>query len=301
MSSTTPESLSIGHGVRAKINPTQKLGISSSVEDSTKMVFATRRNVLGEPLLTFSWKSKGTLLMKKPKILLLDIESTGLHAEHGHMIALGAAWLGKEKTVYRIDDYPEYKKDRLDDSRLVKIAMEKLKEADMMVTWYGKKFDMGFIRARNLRWDFDEAVLTPPHVDLWYTARYEHSLRSNRLDNWQKFLELPTEKTRFGTRQWQRAQAGYKDGLDYVVDHCRKDLKVLEEAYRYIRRHVKGHPNLPLITSQTGRQLCPVCCSKKTVREGWRYTRVSRFYQWRCSDCGSYSHSLTGKKQLDLR
>jgi uncharacterized protein YprB with RNaseH-like and TPR domain len=239
----------------------------------------------------------------------LDIESTGLDAEIGHMLVVGAGWFSEKKYkpfTFRIDDYPLYKKDRLDDSILVSQAYDLLEQADMIVTWYGKGFDIPFIRTRGVYWREPRSMAEPPHVDLYYTATYRHQKAtyksgSNRLDAWARWLETTNDKTRFGQKQWKRAMADYKDGIDYIDDHCKKDILVLGEVYRELRHEVSPHPNLPLILGEPANQLCPVCCSPRTFRDGFKFTRVSRHFQWRCSDCNSKSYSLPGRKVSQLR
>jgi len=181
-------------------------------------------------------------------ILFYDIESTDLKGDFGNMVAFGYKLLGGETTVISLLDTNEIcakcrRVDAVTDKSLMKQAHAILSAADMWVTWYGKGFDAKFINTRIM-----DAHLPPlpdiPHVDLYFAAKHHLALSSNRLANVQNFLGLPTEKTPITKRAWRQAQAGHVPSIKYIIDHCAKDVDVLEQAYERLKPYVRTHPRV---------------------------------------------------------
>jgi len=93
-------------------------------------------------------------------------------------------------------------------------------------------FDLPFLRTRALisGIPFPEygAIL---HKDMYFAARGKLSLSSKRLENVCRVLFGKTEKTRIDSAHWTRALMGAPDALEYIADHCRKDVIELERVY----------------------------------------------------------------------
>lgn len=216
------------------------------------------------------------------KILLFDIEASSLRASFGITLAFGYKWYGdKEAKVLSISDYPRYKKDRVDDSALLKEAQKVLEEADMWVTWYGSQYDVPFLQTRML---YHKLGVLPgtPHVDLLFQSRAKLKMHSNRLAAVTDFFGLHSKTPVLGDH-WIRAIAGYQDSLKYVVDHCKDDVEALEDAYTLYRPMVRTHPRIK------GWLPCRVCGSKNLQSRGAVLTTTKGMkYRFRCSDCGSW-------------
>lgn len=226
-------------------------------------------------------------MARTKKILFYDIESTDLDADFGHMLAFGYKFLGDAKpTVLSMLDTNITcsacgKVDATSDAALVKQIIPIINSADVIVSWFGKGFDIKFINTRIL-----DANLPPlanvPHIDLYFTARGNLKLTSNRLASVQDFLQLPTSKTPLTKRVWRRAQAGDINSIKYIVEHCEADVQVLQEAYERLKPYVRMHPHMG-----GTRGACRTCgarmASKGLVNYGGiRYRRVS------CTACGRY-------------
>jgi uncharacterized protein YprB with RNaseH-like and TPR domain len=225
--------------------------------------------------------------LDKPRILFYDIETTDLQGDFGNMLAFGYKWLGdKEAEVISLLDtnnlcHECQHVDAVSDKRLVQEASYILNAADMWVTWYGKGFDAKFLNTRVL--DANLPPLSPiPHVDLYFTAKCHLKLSSNRLANVQDFLNLPTTKTPLTKRVWRQAQAGHVPSIEYIIDHCEKDVLVLEEAYERLKPYVRQHPYLGK------RGTCRVCNSSRLQRRGRVNSRTGTFVRVMCKDCGHW-------------
>lgn len=228
------------------------------------------------------------------RILIFDIESTNLVANYGQILVVGFKWYGDAKktpTILRIDNYPLWKKDRTDDSALAKAFLKVWETADIVISWYGKRFDEPFLRSRLLAANDNKALKPVAHTDLYFTARYKLKLHSNRLQSVQEFLGLSEEKTKLTPRHWARARTGYKDGLDYVAKHCAQDVLVTEQAYERLLPHVSNHPNLQAIVPPADKKerRCPRCASVKLILVGYKPEVIHRWYLYLCRNCEGYS------------
>jgi uncharacterized protein YprB with RNaseH-like and TPR domain len=221
------------------------------------------------------------------KILFLDIETTDLDADFGNMLAFGYKWQdGPTKVISILDTNPICNAcglvEAIDDKELIKEAIGVIEQADMYVTWYGKQFDQKFLNTRIL-----DAKLKPlpptPHLDLYWTARMHLKLTSNRLASVQDFLRLPTEKTTLKKRVWRKAQAGHVPSIRYIVDHCEKDVEVLQEAYERLKPYVRQHPVITLLTSR----VCKVDGGKMQSK-GQVWAGGKQLRRLKCQKCGAW-------------
>jgi uncharacterized protein YprB with RNaseH-like and TPR domain len=218
------------------------------------------------------------------KILLWDIECTHLKADFGTILCIGWKWLHDKKVhVPAITDYKCWKKDPTDDSELIRDFNKILLEADMIVTYNGKRFDWPYIIAKNMEHDIP---IPPniPHIDLYFTAKANLCISRKSLANVAKHLKLRHEKTPVTGDAWKKATAGHKPSIKYVVDHCIADVLLLEEAYIKMRPLCRTHPRV------RGYGPCSHCGSTDLVSRGYRIT-TSKMRQRRlqCNDCGSWS------------
>lgn len=222
------------------------------------------------------------------KILFLDIESTDLSADFGNMLAFGSKYMGEPCEVISLLDVNKHCKtcrrvDAVDDKRLLKQVWERMAGADVWVTWYGKGFDIKFINTRMVDAGLP-ALPAIPHVDLYFTAKHHLKLSSNRLASVQDFLQLPTAKTPLTKRCWRRAQAGDVPSIKYIIDHCEKDVIVLEEAYHKLKAYIRQHPRVDTMDA------CRVCAGfvqKRgitLVADGRKRQRVQ------CTKCGHWEN-----------
>lgn len=239
---------------------------------------------------------KNTNKKNDAKIIAWDIETTDLTANWGWI--LSAAWAdlnpnnnpNRKVSHIRIDSYKGYNSDRTNDKPLLVDLANALSEADVWVTWYGDRFDIPFVNTRLLV--HGQSVLpTIPSVDGWRAARNHLKLTSNRLANLSELFGAD-RKTPVLATQWQRARAGHKDGLDYVVEHNIKDIVVLGEVYDLIRPVIKNHPNLNLVERAKDKRAngvdCPVCTSDRVHSRGYRIAKSRRSVRYQCQECGSW-------------
>ena len=225
-----------------------------------------------------------------PRIILWDTENSSLDADFGTMLCFGYKYLGEGRThVISVKDFPKhFRHDPTNDREVVKKAYEILSQADMWVTWYGTYYDVPFLATRLLehRHALKEFVLPPvPHVDGWKIAKYRMKLHSNRLASVSAFLGLE-EKTAIKPPVWRKALAGHQASLNYVIRHCRQDVKVLEQAYEAIKPLFTSHPNVALMNNRAG---CPTCGKNTMQRRGLMVTLKKRWVRYQCQHCGAWT------------
>jgi uncharacterized protein YprB with RNaseH-like and TPR domain len=171
------------------------------------------------------------------KIGSLDIETSNLNADYGVILT----WCIKDHDTGEIyndqiseEDLALYEPGE-DDTRIVASLIEAMMKFDELVTWYGARFDIPFIRTRaNIcKVDFPKYGAIK-HKDLWFTCRGKLKLSSNRLENACKVILGKSTKTRLDAKHWRAAQRGNKESLAYVLTHNKHDVEDLKKIYEKI-------------------------------------------------------------------
>lgn len=173
---------------------------------------------------------------KRERIGYLDIETTGLDANFGVMISYcikedGGKVLGRAVTKDELDKF--------EDKKLVADCIKDILKFDHIVTYYGARFDVPFLRTRalidGLEFPFFGSV---KHTDAYFMARNRLKLNSNRLENVARLLLGKANKTRLDETVWRKAGRGDSKSLGYVLDHNQKDVIETERVYKKLRDFV---------------------------------------------------------------
>lgn len=229
------------------------------------------------------------------RILAWDIEASNLNADFGIVLCVGFKEVGKGKPhVYNILDYAKGGDLISAEKRLLKDVYTRLLDADVWLTHFGTWYDINFVNSRLL---YHRLPIIPPkfnHIDTWKVSKNRLKLRNNRLITISEFLGTEDEKNAIRPEQWIRALGGHRPSMAYIVDHCRRDVLVLEEVYERIKPLVIDHPNRGLIDGRGG---CSVCGQNKLQKRGSHVTRTRRYQRYQCTSCGAWS---TGTKPLEI-
>lgn len=169
---------------------------------------------------------------------MFDLEMTNLHADYGRLICGCIKPYGEEPQIFRIDETPVGKKEPWNDRDLAVQLRDALEKYFMVYSYNGIMFDIKFLNSRLMK--HGERVLEPPmHKDLLFTAKRAFALSSNRLATVQEFLDLESEKSRIDGENWNRAATGNKPAIDYIVDHCVRDVAVLEDLFDVLKPYIR--------------------------------------------------------------
>lgn len=219
------------------------------------------------------------------KILLWDIEATGLVADFSTILCIGWKWLHEDKVnLLTIDSYKEFEKDKTNDKPLIKDFLKIYNEADIQVTYNGTRYDVPMILSKTL----EHGLEVPPNVpacDLYFTIKSNFKLSRKSLQNVGYYLDLSEEKTPVEGKIWRKAATGDKKSLQYIYTHCRQDVMVLQDLYLKVRPLIRRHPRVGKI------QECASCGSTRLHRRGRALDTIAKKdrYRYQCQDCFHWS------------
>jgi uncharacterized protein YprB with RNaseH-like and TPR domain len=231
---------------------------------------------------------------KPAKILLFDIESTNLAMDFARLLCIGYKWYG-EDTVYcpkiKIPAKQGASWDKAEEELLDQF-ISVYESADIVVTYNGTMFDIPAIQAKMIHYDMG-ALPSTSHIDLYFTTKSKLRISRKSLQNLGYFAKLEHHKTGVEGHLWLLAQAGNKQALNAIVDHCEVDVILLEEAYEKLRPLVYRHPRV------SGYGPCRYCGSTELQKRG-RYVTKDKNPKCRvqCQACGGWDTRLP--KELGL-
>lgn len=249
------------------------------------------------------------------KTLVIDIETApnishtwGLYkqdvyidqiVEPGRIICFAAKWVGEPKVMF----YSEYHHGH---KEMVEAAWRLLDEADVVVTYNGKTFDLPWLRT-----EFLLAGLTPPapwkDVDLYETVKKVFRFPSNKLAYVTKALGLTGKLTHQGHPMWFAIMHGDEDerrkAWNMMRRYCKQDVVTTEEWFLKAKPYVRGLPN-PTLIDMVDEQpdTCPdLDCQGQLNKRGFAYTSVSAYQRYVCTKCGRWWKGGKRIYGVDLR
>lgn len=171
------------------------------------------------------------------KIGFFDLEFHNLKASIG--VLFGYCIKEADSDVIHEDwisrDQGDFKQGQLPDKRVVESCVRDVKKFDMLVTYYGTRCDIPYIRTKALMNDLDFPEYGDIiHLDLYYIVRNKFSLHRNSLDVACETLLGESDKTRVTPKHWMSGLFGDSKALNYIADHCRRDVKLTERLYNKV-------------------------------------------------------------------
>lgn len=175
----------------------------------------------------------------REKIGIFDIEATGLKGNWDFMLSYAIKELGKKKIYGRVLTPKEIRSFTFD-KKLIAECVEDLKRFDRIVGHYirDRRFDLPFCRTRALKWGIEfpgyrELKLT----DTYDLAKNKLCLHSYRLESICQHLGIAAKGHKQEPDQWQRAQAGNKEALQYTFTHNLEDVQSTEAVFLALRQY----------------------------------------------------------------
>ncbi len=240
-----------------------------------------------------------------PNILLFDIETApnlGLYFElykegnilsverNWYLLSYSAKWLHEKKiTTKTLPMFSPWKKDKTDDSALVKSLWQLFNDADVLIAHNGNSFDIKKMNAL-----FIKHGLPPPspytQIDTKLIAKRYFKFDSNKLDDLGKYLGVGRKLKHTGFDLWLDCMHGDKKAWKIMAEYNEQDVLLLERVYLKLLPWDKNHPNRNAFRDVNN---CPKCGSKNIKREGFSYSKTSRTQQYSCKDCGGWSRGKT--------
>ena len=243
-----------------------------------------------------------------PKILIFDIETAPMRAyvwkrykenisldqtiSESFMICWSAKWLYDTEVMGDVLKQGEIISEN--DERIVKSLYKLISEADIIIAYNGRNFDIPYMNQRFLYYDL------PPYmpvniVDPYETAKTVFRFSSNKMDNLATQLGLQNKiKTDFDL--WKDCMEGKRSALQSMLEYNKQDVVVLEEIYCKILPWLKHHPNVS--NYRDNKESCVKCGSLniEKVRGKFFYTPSGKYELFRCKKCNAI---FRGKKNLN--
>lgn len=172
------------------------------------------------------------LVEKTRTLAFVDIESTGLRADYNSVLVVVVKPFNGKPKIFKV-------KQAGNDQRVVREVKEELEKYNGWVTFYGKGFDIGFLNTRLLRWRIPP-IDKRPHIDLYYTLKYNTLMSRRGQGAVLRFLATPQEKMDMGPEEWNKilhninGRAGQQ-----MVKRCVSDVEGLEAMYKEVRHLVR--------------------------------------------------------------
>jgi DNA-directed RNA polymerase subunit RPC12/RpoP/DNA polymerase elongation subunit (family B) len=195
--------------------------------------------------------------------------------DRSRVLVVGAKWYGRAPVIV----LSERKTSHED---MVQRAWALVDQADIIVHYNGKKFDM-----RHLRREWLEAGLPPPapykQIDLLPVVKRQFAYGSNKLDNISQVLGVGAKIKHEGFELWKLCLAGDPSAFRRMERYCAGDVRLTERLYDRLRPWISGHPHIT-----TADELrCTQCGSQRLEQMPRDYRAVVIAYAaYRCSDCG---------------
>lgn len=215
--------------------------------------------------------------------------------ESGHVLCFAAKWYGEKKVIF----YSEFEHGK---EAMLRAAYDLVCEADVVVHFNGKSFDMPWLNSEWVRQGW-----TPPapyqEIDLKVISSKTFRFPSNKLDYLAgELLGQKKVKNVDGHELWIQCMAGDKAAWKQMEKYNRFDVVLTEKLFDRIRPWIRNMPNPALYDEADPVQhTCPECGSCELTKEGYAYTKVSKYQRYSCDNCGRWSRGAKRLAGVDLR
>ncbi|MGI0010136.1 MAG: ribonuclease H-like domain-containing protein [Nitrosopumilaceae archaeon] len=240
------------------------------------------------------------------KILLIDIETApsvayvwGLFQENiplerlitpGYILCWAAKWYGKDEVMFNSVNTSSRKD-------MLKEIYGLLNEADVVMHYYGTKFDIPSLNREFIKFD-----LKPPkphvHLDLLKTVKKQFKLDSYKLAHVLDYLGVGQKPKHSPFSMWIGCIEGDQDSWQAMEDYNKNDVVQLENLYNKLQGWIPNHPNRGLYL-ESDNCVCPYCASDNLVSRGYRRTKTRIYKRFQCKDCGGWSSARLSEKRGD--
>jgi uncharacterized protein YprB with RNaseH-like and TPR domain len=220
------------------------------------------------------------------KVTAFDIEATGLKADFAFLLTCSFGNVGEKKvTLFSLRQYGDgnplqYEK------QLVRDVRKHIMGLDVLLSYYGKGYDIPFLNSKMLEYGFDP-LPNLPHVDIYWTAKSNFSLSRKSMQNVAYFSQVSHEKSPVEGRLWKSAMAGNLRALREIEIHNIADIDVLRDVYLKLRPYVRSHPRV------NGLLPCRFCGESRLQKRGISVTALKNNKQRvQCQNpsCGAWDN-----------
>ena len=229
------------------------------------------------------------------KILTIDIETrpslayvwglwdqnVGLNQveEFGTVISWAAKWHGEKKVYFASDHHDGH-------AEMIKQAWELLDEADAVVGYNSKSFDM-----KHLNREFVLAGYPPPSpytdIDLMNVVKQRFCFTSNKLQHVATELGIGSKLQHDVFDLWLRCRKDDHKAWSTMKKYNMQDVVLTEKVYERLLPWIKNHPHRGLYGGDPN--ACPRCGHAEVVKRGFAHTSMASYQIIQCKKFGGYS------------
>lgn len=249
--------------------------------------------------------------MTAPQVLTLDIENTAQVIEAWgswqvdairilrptFVLCVAGKWLNQSKPfIYSMDEYPLYKRDKLNDREVIKAIWKDMDKADVIITHNGDQHDLKIL---NARFFYHKLGLPSPYIsiDTKKLAKRVGRFPTNKLKHIREFRGEHFKEDSGGYGTWEGCLSGDPKAWKGIKPYCMNDVVVTEKTYIELRPYAPANANLSVFYERDG---CPACGSVGIIKRGYTYTRTGKRQKYQCHNCGAWC-SGKHEKFVDVR
>jgi uncharacterized protein YprB with RNaseH-like and TPR domain len=180
----------------------------------------------------------------KLDFVTFDVETTNLTADFSVILCACIKPFNEKPIVFRADEMnPRWETARMDDSAIVKAVAKELAKHAVVITHYGSKFDIPYLRAKMAKLCLP--ALPPMFgIDTWRIAKNNFQVSSRRLANLGLYFELGQKSGVDGPLWLKAGMDGSRKAMDEIVAHNIQDVILLERLAAISFPYLKSIPRL---------------------------------------------------------
>ncbi len=239
------------------------------------------------------------------KILILDIEisptvatvwglfkqNVGINQIIGNseVLCWSAKWLDDDTTYFSSIQMTTKK-------RMLKEVYKLLEEADAVVTYNGKGFDLKIL---NKEFALQDWARPSPYknIDMLQVVRSQFRFTSNKLGYIGPQFGLGGKTKHPGHELWLNCMnpksSEYESSWATMEEYNIQDVHLLEALYIKLKGWVPNHPSHSALEND---HVCPNCGSEDLQKRGTAITTTLSYQRWQCKECGAWSRSKMANK-----
>jgi len=162
---------------------------------------------------------------------IFDMETKGFDADFDRMLCAVVKEYGtrRDPVVIRPNDHMN------DDDAIVKLR-DKIESFDILVTFYGKGFDIPWLNSRLLLIG-ERRLKKMFHIDLYYVFRNKakRAVRRKSLAHVGDILNLDEQKMHISNAVWRAAHDGDEAAIQKIITRCLSDVEMTEMVYNKLK------------------------------------------------------------------
>ncbi len=205
----------------------------------------------------------------------------------GRVVCFAAKWHGNPEVEYYSDFHDGHE-------AMVRQAYRLLDEADIVVSFNGKAFDIKKLKTEMVMLDHTMKPSNFQQVDLYQVAKTEFKFASNKLEYLLGQMSLGGKMKHSGFQLWIDCMNNDIDAWSDMREYNKMDVVKTEQLYDKWLPWISNHPNINVFAEDDDVEGCTRCGSSNFQKRGFHTNTFAKYQQYRCNDCGGwFKHKLS--------